>query len=240
MKVSVTHLRIGMILANLGLAAILVVHYVRSVWKPTESTGWSGVTIRAPGEFEPKADDRAAARGSTAARMASIAPYLEPQKPTVIDPLQTAAAEDATEGEVESEEVREGGPLAENWEYVWLLNFRDSPLDSRVKLRRKAPETRTSSVPGRPQTAIRPGRSITSTRRFPTSAARRTVQPGQEILLKVRERYYKDENLQVDFWIDSADEEKMVYWEPDKPGKFYELKRVASTQYEREDRTVLR
>ena len=114
----------------------------------------------------------------------------------------------------------------------WLIRndyFKDNPLDSRVKLRRKAPETTsTSRLSGRPQTTIRPGRAIASTRRFPTSVARRAVQPGQEILLKVRERYYKDENLEVDFYIDSADEEKLVYWEPGKPGKYYELKRVAS------------
>lgn len=239
MKVSVTQLRLLMIVVNIGLAVWLLAYYVQKVWVPEDRSELDDVEIRKLVEYRPDPSETGRTVASASGRMASVSNGLQPPKPRAPVDSSETEVEPEPDDEPDPGEIVEGGPLSKEWEYVWILYNEEDPLSSRVKLRKKQDAgTSAGSAAARRATITR--RRVTASRSTRTSALRRTTSrtrrpANEEILLVVKDRFYKDETLGVEFYIDSADVEKLVYRMPDSIDKVYSLKRVAYTRYERED-----
>jgi hypothetical protein len=153
----------------------------------------------------------------SARRLAPVASWLQPG-PT--------SAEDADRDEDAKEERRPppvppGGPLASEWEYAFYIIDRTDARRSLVMLRR-----REETPPRGPAARVRPTfRSAGSTRR---SGGRAIPVARQErtLVFSVGERRIRavvGDAMPLDFVVQSADTERLIYLLPTDPGTTYSL-----------------
>jgi hypothetical protein len=227
MGVSVHHLRILILFANVSLAVGLLAHYGYSAWYP--KADFSKEKIDPPSAFRMvDAAAPAAAVRNPESGMIIVAEALNRRPP---EPIPERLGPGPEETKPPEEEIADGGILAQDWEYVWGMFFPTNPLLNRVQLARKQPDpARPAAVNARTPANVR-ARSLQVASR--TIRGGLAVNPNDIIYLQVGQRYYKNDDLQIEFYIHSADAERFVYWVND-PKKKYSLPRVSESPYVRE------
>ncbi len=233
MRISVNQLRALILIVNLVLAGSLV-YKALGAYKVTDALFGSD----APSESHPQAvrlekfryvEEEFRARMNPTSAVVSAATNLQPQKPAPLElkkpELEVSDVEEGTD-EPTIADLPEG-PLAEDWEYVHYILRHDDPTKTLAKVRRKSDD---KVAPRRSSTF---SRASSSSRSRTSSAARRSLQKttskyrrkkkADSVSFLVSDREIENEEFEVHFWVHSADREKLVYWMPGKPKKFYAL-----------------
>jgi hypothetical protein len=248
-KPSATHLRVFFVLLNvltaggiIGMGVWSRVTAANEALVGADGKEVTGVRIASAADFRFK-DDEVFAPKSGAATLVASAQWLQPKRPPKV-PEATPGEGDpkAAEETQPAEEIAEGGPLAEEWEYVMYLLVPDDPLKNWAKLEKKSSAPAAPAPPpAGPAASSRLGSSRTSIRR-PTSAASRLrtqQQQQQTISFSLSERKVKNEELGLEFFVDSIDENEIVYWVPASRAKMYRLPFKEKTFYARSGRETL-
>ncbi len=224
MKISVKNLRIAMIVLNLVFALGFAIHYGYGM-APEKVAEWvpflSGesvtevVQLRDPKSFQYREGQGGRVKEDPGSQVRVVGLYLQPVKPLPPPPpVDPTISDTVDDPDPEDEGPVEGGPLArDNWEYVQAIIFPENPKLSRVTIAKKPGETTTSSSRYR-------SRYSQSSRR--TTSKSRSRAPAETLLINVSDRHFIDEEKDLDFWIDSVDIDRLVYW-IDDPKKMYAL-----------------
>lgn len=230
MRISVNQLRVLLLIVNLVLAGSLV-YKALGAYKVTDVLLGSD----APSESHPQAVrlekfkyvEEKFTRTNPTSAVVSAATDLQPQKPP--PPELKKPALDVTDGEDGTDEVKIAdlpeGPLAKDWEYVHYILRHDDPTKTQARVRKKSDDKkgtarRTGTFP-RPTTSTRSSR--TRSTRSSLSKSRYRKKKVDSVSFLVSDREIDNEDLEVHFWVHSADQEKLVYWMPGKPDKLYAL-----------------
>ncbi len=154
---------------------------------------------------------------------------LQPQKaalPTADATTVADEAEDEDEDETSTPEELPEGPLAEKWEYVYYIAWQgDSGVRNFAQIRKKQDAKTKSSSRLRNQSSISSRRNSTTKRRVVTSRSRSSKykKKAEALSFLVSDRRIQNEEFELDFWVHSADKDRLVYWMPGRPGKRYAL-----------------
>lgn len=228
----IRHLRSTLLVANVALTAALA-----GAWwvaAPSRPGGpgidpWPDLS-----RYRPDPDRTSQAR--RVGDMTAVAARLQPPRPRPVSAL------DAGESPVpppapEPEPAVAGGPLAESWEYISCFHRPDHPRRSRGVIRRKADAKRTSAGSSRRivrRTSRTTTRRTTSSRSSRRTTSRRSRSAGTTVSFRVGERHILREDLELDFWVESADPERLVYWidGETRPSR-YVLERSRDSLYDR-------
>ena len=250
---SVTQLRLIIVAANLVLTVTLVLKAIDSYgffgWGANDEPEEKNPKRIELAKFEYRNQDFSPTKKSGAVEIAMAAGKLQATKPKVLTPstpetVDTPSADDSGEKQV----AYDGGPLEEKgWEYTNYIFWPQKPLETLVYLtkkeEKKSPRNsrrniRTSGSRGRP---TRTTRRNTRTGRNKRSASTRRRQTTPTISSTVGDRWVISEEHDLEFFIDSADREKLVYWMEGSPGELYALKYKASPGWlSEEDRTKIK
>ena len=226
-KLSVTHFRIIFLVANLALAIALPAYAAYSIWSAAPVA--KGVEVADPGQFTyMEVPDT----GQTGAEiLQAVASMVQPQPPAVKPPDDDPGGTGTTTlAPPEPDAVKDGGPLAADWEYTFYMTWGDRAL---VKLTKKesqdagaaaAAAAGAAAARRRASGVRRPGQNFNLARRQP-GGQKGPVPAAQDVItfqLSPGYREVKNEELSVHFWIDSATKDELIYWTED-PSKMYRL-----------------
>ena len=251
MRLTVTQLRIVLLVTNLLLAAGVFGY-----------AGYSYLSLANRKEDFRAADaskfaftdkDAGLQQQRSASQLEVVAQWAQPtQAKAAVVGGEGEQKKDTTQKPTDAK-IAEGeyppGPLGEPpqgqdaWEYVcFFLNYSD-PLQSLVILQKKAPAP--VAAPGAGGAGQTGYRRTQPPRRPPLAGNRpagaRPGQPSDRISFPVGKRQYINQELSLNFMIHSADENLFVYWMPDeKPRKLYALKYVPPSEYYRAPEEGLR
>ena len=200
--VQANHLRILLLVINLAVAATLPVMYAWGMSSDSTSEPHPPAVdlddyVYRPLPEPPPVD------------LTKIVEGLLPKRPQPPDPLPSTPVTPP------GPSPRQGGPLAEEWQYVFYMRTDDGRVNL-VKLKR----IRKGPSPG-----PRSGRSVPSRSRRPTgrSSSRRAPERIDSVVLFVQDRVVQDPVFGIGFLIDSADGETFKYVLPADRTKVYSL-----------------
>ena len=223
MKVNVNTIRILFILANLGITTFIVLGYLEGmglVGGADATGGFSGSSeggLKSPAAFVYAESDYIQPE-SRESRLRSVASWLMPERPAPPVPIDEGPTEPA-EAEVEEPETEpgkpiEGGPLQEeNWQYVHGIIFPGNPLKSWIRLEKKQENklpTTSSSSSRFSRSRTSSSRSSSSLRRSSSSSKIRSASSENTITLVLEDRWFKDEEKGLEFYVDYVDEQKII------------------------------
>lgn len=229
MRISVTQLRVLLLVVNVVLAGgllykALAAHNVIALFQGgVESESHPAAVELSRFVYVP--DEGLTGRQDPTAQVMRVSSDLQPVKPEppkpVGEPELTEKGEEGTDAA--SEEELPEGPLAEEWEYVYYIAWQgdDSGVRNFAQLRKKEAEKATNRFSSRNTTSrLRTSRTRT---RVSTRSTRRTAKKPDTVSFLVSDRHIQNEEFDLDFWVHSADHEKLVYWMPGRPSKRYAL-----------------
>lgn len=249
-RITVTQLRLGLLVSSLLLAGGIFAYASYSYYGLTNPPD---VPILDPNKYRFRDTDAQIQRASSAGKLDAVANWLQPSEPVpkaAPEGEEKPAAAEAPKEEAPPEGELAEGPLGEQYQYVWLIRDQEDPLSAIVLLAKKQeaqpgpgvrlpggarPYTPPSAASSnRPQTRMVGGRAVPGAR----------VATGDRISFRVRDREFRNPELNLHFRIHSADESRFVYWIPDKDGKksgpFYALKYVPPGEYLKDPEKGLR
>jgi hypothetical protein len=250
MRISIKHVRVALIGANLALALAFAFHYAYSM-APESVAKWVGflapeqrtmaLALRDPLSFRYREGQRPT-KEDPASAVSAVAVWVQPQKkidspPPPLDGEK--APTDETPETATGEGPQEGGPLAKDWEYVHAVIVPDDPLLSFATLAKKDATSGEGTAPGS-RAGGTSGRnpSVPSSRYRRGSTAGKTsliAQTDEPLIVYLRRRHYVDEERGLDFWVESIDAERFVYW-TDDPKKMFVLKFKSGSDWVEEGR----
>ncbi len=230
---SVTHLRIALLVVNLALVSGVVIGAYKGYQRDdtASDSGRTAATIKERDlkEFLYHKDPRFTLPSANATReIAIVGTRLQPRKVKPLPAGASPSSEDPGALDEVADEI-EGGPLAENeWEYYHYIGWSKDPMRNWVGIRKK--QTSKSSTPRRSFTSRRP-----NTRRPASSRARTTTRPvaaAPSVFFSVSDRKVLIDDEELTFFVHSADPKKLVYWvEESGPTKMYSLAYVPEGPY---------
>ena len=208
-RLSATHLRVLLILLNLALAFGLVGMGAYSVHNASSTTTTAKYVN--PKEFGfVEADRPVSSRWEQ--RQREVAEWWQPrppQQPKIDDP---EATEPTTPDPGVAEEIIDGGPLAQEWEYVWYLLWPGDPTRSVVRLQRKGSE----AAPAKG--VKRTSRSVIRRR-----GAAKAAKNDDVLVFRVGDRYIKDDDKELEFMVAEASAKYLTYLEVKDRKRKYRL-----------------
>lgn len=249
-RITVTQLRIGLLILSLLLATGIFAYGSYSYYRLTSPPE---IPILDPAKYRAQIGEAQIQRTLSATKLQGVASMLQPSEPA---PAPEPKSEEKPAGEEKAkEEILPGdlaeGPLGEQgYQYVRYIRIKDDPRDVLVVLEKRQDAQQPGGRPPVPG-AGRPGYTLpsrgTPAPRPQTGIVRpggRQTAPGDRLVFRVGDRRFRNPELNLDFWIHEANEERFVYWVPGPDGKksgpFYALKYVAPPGYLREPEKGLR
>ena len=238
MRISVLHIRVLMIVVNLGIAVGIGMFYANRLMRNDEDSPANTTKIINPAAFKDMVGVRVPANQEQN-QMQAAAIRLDPAKPKPPPPPDIATGDEEEEEELPGdEEATEEGPLGETWEYVWCVLDKHNPLNTIVKLKKKEDDSSSSSRSRAARATrsrfSRTSRTSTSRATSRTRGRRVPVKTDDTLFISVRQRWYKDEDQELDFFLVSANTERFVYGIEERTGqplKLYALPRKQPTAY---------
>ncbi len=230
MRLSIGPLRAGILIVNLALLATLVVTALQAFNVVGSAEGEKARPERI-GRSDFRPNDVAPSSGrSHVGAVANVSSGMIPTKPTAVTTPTNVPSGDAGEPESTGEEEYDGGPLEDEWEYTFYMLFPSDPLSNFARISKKKPDGAKAS-----RTTTSRGRS-TYQRRSTAALARRgkTAAKDDSVAFSVRQRLVKNEDADVEFYVHSADNRRLVYWIPGRPQRMYALPFKSSSPFIRE------
>ncbi|HZN58918.1 MAG TPA: hypothetical protein VFD71_12635 [Planctomycetota bacterium] len=240
LRLNVTQLRVSLLVFNLmlGFAVPAYAAYRYYFYSPSSDNSKSSVTIVDLNKFAPKGDEGVSPRSSAAERLMRVAPQLQPKAPAPPDAGPTEGAgtkkTDPDPTKPDGTPILEPGPLGETYEFSSGIFWSD-PTRNMVVLHKKdqaAPPVGTAAQ-GSSKTNPRLKSTVKAVQRGGRNVRAGQAQQGEFITFRVYERRYKNAELGLDFYIDSADQKQFVYWmNPPGPKHMYALPYVSENHYD--------
>jgi hypothetical protein len=232
-RISVTQLRVLFLVVNLVLAGSLV-YKALAAYSVLDIVFGEGAVVE---KHPPRVDlssfvyvpENFGKPSDPASAVLRVSSDLQPPKPALpaTDAAQPAAETAETEDAPSAEEELPEGPLGKDWEYVYYIAWHESGARNFAQLRKKQDDKgRQSSRISRSSSAASAARaSSTRTRTTATTAKTYTRGAAKKDTLSflVSDREIQNEEFELHFWVHSADQERLVYWMPGQPSKFYAL-----------------
>jgi hypothetical protein len=244
---SVTHLRISILVVNILLAAGVPAFAVYNYWygssdgSDSRQEGKDRVTLVDPKTFRYSGGDAPAAVDSPG-KISIVAMWVQPQPPAPPppppDPNKKVEEEKKSDGATspESQNLEPGKLGEEGWKYVSYIRYSGGdPKKTFVVLQKGDPPGAPGvSALGSSKTGPRPRPSTNpAIRRNPATKAGKAVmqQASDRLAFGIWERRHTNEELGLDFILYSADEKQFIYLLPDNPKKYYALKYTTNSAY---------
>jgi len=225
-RLTVTQARLLLLAANvllaLGIPASAAYSYYLNIQGEVDDKDFYEPDLE---KFKPT-DVPIAPMDNPGRKMLSVADWLAPKPPKPIAEGDKPVVPVTSTKIVLVEGVLPVGPLEEEWSYTSYI-IRENPLNNLVVLSKK----NVTPAVKRPAKK-RPGRARKPPRGRRGKRGRGLQKKASEAIdFLISERKFKDETLELEFFLHESDHEKFVYWMPGNPDEKFALKYTTESQY---------